>query len=97
MAKYKEKVNMHAYCILAGVEVKEVSEDDFNDSEGNLLTAIDSDQLPFAGSPPRMSLEIPQELLQDLQENDCPDLRLVSALYYNVSGLFPGSLQGRNE
>lgn len=65
-----------------------------NISEGNFLSAINSEQLPFSGSSPRMSLSVPLELIQDM---DGSNQRLVSALYHDVEGLLPSSLPEMNK
>ena len=72
-----------------------LSDDEFD--EGNLLTVINSDQLSIAGSEPRMSLSVPQELTQNLQDIAGPTPRVVAALYHDVKGLLPGNLPGRNK
>ena len=78
-----------------------MSEDDFG--EKDILTVIDSNQLPDrADLLPRMSLQVPRELIQIFQDTHMGNgsmerVRLVSFIYDNVNGLFPGSLPGRNE
>ena len=74
-----------------------LSEDDFG--ERDILSAIDSDQLPDRpDSPPRMSLQVPRELFRDNTSRSIGErVRLGSFVYDSVDGLFPGSLPGRNE
>ena len=67
--------------------------------DGQYLTTITSEGILNEEVFPRMTIQIPSELIQVLFESDVNDgvVRAVSYLYYNVEGLFPSGLPGENE
>ena len=64
----------------------------------DLIMTIDSSEFP-SFSQPRMSIEIPPDLVKmftNMSGMRSNGVRLVSFLYANVIGLFPSSLLGEN-
>ena len=64
----------------------------------DLIETIDSSDFP-SFSQPRMSIEIPTDLVRmfsNMSGMGLNGVRLVSFLYANVAGLFPSSLPGEN-
>ena len=64
----------------------------------DLITAISSSDFP-SFSQPRMSIEIPPDLVRmfiNMSSMGSNGVRLVSFLYTNVTGLFSSSLPGEN-
>ena len=62
------------------------------------ITAIDS--TTFTSEVPHMSLQIPSELIRMFAYSsggDGGEVRVISALYYNVEDLFPSGRPGINE
>ena len=70
-----------------------------NASQEDLMTAIDSSDYPSLTHQPRMSIEIPPDLVRmfsNMSGMGSNGVRLGSFLYANVTGLFPSSLPGGN-
>ena len=86
---------MFSTLIPAAVHIKLVTQLE----EGQYLTTITSEGIRNEEVFPRMTIQIPSELIQILFESDGTDgvVRAVSYLYYNVEGLFPSGLPGENE
>ena len=62
------------------------------------ITTISSDN--FNDSLPQMEIQIPPELVQlfaNSSGHDDGEIRVISALYYNVENLFPSGQPGMNE
>lgn len=63
------------------------------------ITTISSEEFITEELLPKMSIQIPSELIELFADRDGNDgvVRAVSYLYYNVEGLFPSGLPGENE
>ena len=63
------------------------------------VTTINSEKLLINEDFPKMSIQVPSELIEMFADSDGNDgvVRTVSYLYYNVEGLFPSGLPGDNE
>ena len=83
---------MFSTLIPAAVHIKLVTQLE----EGQYLTTITSEGIRNEEVFPRMTIQIPSEVLVDSDGNDGV-VRAVSYLYYNVEGLFPSGLPGENE
>ena len=68
-------------------------------TNGDFVTAISSEELLVGEEFPKMSIQVPSELIEMFADSDGNDgvVRTVSYLYYNVEGLFPSGLPGDNE
>ena len=77
-----------------GVQTKLISP-----SNGDFLTAISSEELLVDKEFPKMSIQVPSELIEIFADSGGNDgvVRTVSYLYYNVEGLFPSGPPGENE
>ena len=67
------------------------------DVEGYRITTINSED--FRGDVPRMSIQIPSELVGLFAASsgrDGGEIRVISALYYNIEDLFPSGRPGMN-
>ena len=65
------------------------------DVDSHRIYAINSDD--FRDDVPKMSIQIPSELVGLLADSNCDDsgvVRVISALYYNVEDLFPSGRPG---
>ena len=80
------------YSSSAAVHTKLVTQPE----EGQYFTTISSDGVCNEEMFPRMSIQIPSEVLVDSDGTDGV-VRAVSYLYYNVEGLFPSGLPGENQ
>ena len=60
------------------------------------ITTINSEEFITEETLPKMSIQIPSELIEMLVDRD-DVVRAVSYLYYNVENLFPSGLPGENE
>ena len=59
--------------------------------DGQYLTTISSDGVRNEEAFPKISIQVPSELIEMFADSDGNDgvVRAVSYLYYNVQGLFP--------
>ena len=66
---------------------------------GENKNTISSEGLFTGEEFPKMSIQVPSELIEEFADSDGNDgvVRAVSYLYYNVEGLFPSDLPGKNE
>ena len=68
-------------------------------ANGEYETTISSEELLMSKDFPKMSIQVPSELIEMFADSDGNDgvVRTVSYLYYNVEGLFPSGPPGDNE
>ena len=68
-------------------------------ANGEYETTISSEELLMSKEFPKMSIQVPSELIRMFADSNGNDgvVRTVSYLYYNVEGLFPSGLPGDNE
>ena len=68
-------------------------------ANGESETTISSKELLMSEEFPKMSIQVPSELIEMFGDSDGNDgvVRTVSYLYYNVETLFPSGLPGENE
>ena len=64
-------------------------------TERQIMTINSEDFRNIAGKVPKMSIQIPLELVEAFADASGV-VRTVSFLYYNISGLFPGGFPGDN-
>ena len=64
-------------------------------TEGQIMTINSEDFRNIADKVPKMSIQIPLELVEAFADAS-GEVRTVSFLYYNISGLFPGGFPGDN-
>ena len=68
-------------------------------ANGEYKTTISSKELLMSEEFPKMSIQVPSELIEMFADSDGNDgvVRAVSYLYYNVESLFPSGLPGDNK
>ena len=65
-------------------------------NEKQIISTIDSEDFQdIVGDIPKMSIQIPLELVEAFADAS-GEVRTVSFLYFNISGLFPGGFPGDN-
>ena len=64
-------------------------------SESHIRTIHSSQQENLGNESPKMSIEIPVELVREIATMNGDGVRAVSFLYYGVENLFPSGYPGR--
>ena len=93
---YFLKVYFRINTICTVLQTRQLTSDSIGQED--LITAIDSSDFP-SFSEPRMSIEIPPDLVRmfiNMSGMGSNGVRLGSFLYVNVTGLFSGGLPGEN-
>ena len=78
---------------ISALQIRQLTRDIVGQED--LMSTIDSSDFPSV-SQPRMSIEIPPDLVSNISVLGSNGVHLVSFLYVNVAGLFPSSLPGEN-